>query len=373
MKTMKFRIGDIQPNPFRAIDRYPLRSDKINALRESIRATKLWTNIVARIREDGLPELAYGHHRLEAARLEFGPDRKIILIIETLDDGTMLQMMIRDNQETYGSSALVEQENIRAVVEAYAAGTIELKKRGGGHSQHRFAPSVYRGETTNSNRRSPYSAAALSEYLGWKGSKAEDTLHALELIEKDILSESEYEGLKSNHARVITTEIRRVTNTLEDRIRRFEADAKDALDSGDEALHELALQESQHAQKDMKRVKFFVNLTNKKLLEGTWSAKQIPRETEKYFGLDKSKLPEVETEEETDPVVQMFLEDLHDFHNSLIEIRQELGKFPVGELDFAALQFKTLQKELADTDLEFTRVLKKFQDKGRGGLLEYIR
>ena len=63
MKTMKFRIGDIQPSPFRDLDRYPLRPDKIDARMESVRSTGFWQNIVARIREDGLPEIAHGHHR----------------------------------------------------------------------------------------------------------------------------------------------------------------------------------------------------------------------------------------------------------------------------------------------------------------------
>ena len=215
MKRMKFRIGDIQPNPFRDLDRYPLRPDKIDALRESFKsAGDFWENIVARIREDGLPEIAHGHHRLEALRLEYGPDRKISLIITASDDDeTFLQMMLKENLETWDNSASVDQESLRAVVEAYAAGRIELPQPGGGHSQCRFAPSFCRGETANSNRRSPYSAATLSEYLGWKGSKAENTISALELIEEEMLTEAHYQDLKPTYALAMTRAIRKLVAT----------------------------------------------------------------------------------------------------------------------------------------------------------------
>ena len=141
MKTMKFRIGAIQPNPFRAIKRYPLRPDKIEALRESFKkAGGFWENIVARIRKDGIPEIAYGHHRLEALRQEYDADHEISLIIGDPDDETMLRMMLKENLDTWGSSASVEQESLRAVIEAYASGRIKLPQPGGGHSQHRHAP-----------------------------------------------------------------------------------------------------------------------------------------------------------------------------------------------------------------------------------------
>ena len=391
MKKMKFRVGDIQPSPFRTLDRYPLRSDKVEELRESLReAGGFWQNIVARIREDGFPEIAHGHHRLEALRREYGPDSKVSLNVGEFDDETFLQMMIRENRETWGSSASVEQENVRAVVEAYASGRIELPQRGGGHSQHRYAPSFRIGETSGADLRSPYSVGTLADFVKLDRTKVEDTLHALELIEKDVLSESQYEGLKSNYARVITTEIRKVTHTLEDRASRYEADAKEALDSADDEesrtrakdLHTFALQQAQrtreHAAAD---VKFFVDVIRKRLLEGTWSARQVPGQVKKYFGLqtrarrdpETKKKGTTGTEVETDPVVQMFLDELRDFHINLIEIRRELTKFPVEALDFAELQFKTLQNELEKTDLKFAQVLERSRRKGRGGLLEYIR
>jgi ParB-like chromosome segregation protein Spo0J len=97
-------IKNIRPNPFRNSQRYPIRREKVDALRESLRATEYWPNIVAR-RIDGGAEIAYGHHRIEAARQEYGVDYEISLVIRDLSDETMFQMMARENREVTNSSA----------------------------------------------------------------------------------------------------------------------------------------------------------------------------------------------------------------------------------------------------------------------------
>src|SRR5215469_5150343 len=115
---MQFALKDIQANPFRRIERYPLRRDKILALRESLRATGFWGNVVARLSQ-GKPQIAYGHHRLQALREEYEkePNREIELIIHDLDDEAMIKVMARENMEEWGTSAAVEQETVRATVE----------------------------------------------------------------------------------------------------------------------------------------------------------------------------------------------------------------------------------------------------------------
>ena len=90
-----FRVAEIRPNPFRDIERYPLEEKKIEALCESIRTTGFWDNLVARIGEDGKPEIAYGHHRLEAVHRVLGDDAKVGLIIRELDNEKMLQSWSR--------------------------------------------------------------------------------------------------------------------------------------------------------------------------------------------------------------------------------------------------------------------------------------
>jgi hypothetical protein len=75
------RIGDVLPNPFRDIENCPFVEAKIETLWASFRNTSVWPTIVARL-TDGHPEIAFGHHRLEAARREYGPDGMIPVPIE---------------------------------------------------------------------------------------------------------------------------------------------------------------------------------------------------------------------------------------------------------------------------------------------------
>src|SRR5215470_9110530 len=124
---MKFKLKNIKPNPFRHIEHYPIQKEKVAALRESIKSTNFWDNIVAR-QLNGTAEIAYGHHRLEALRAEYGPNHEVDFIIRDLDDATMIQVMARENMEEWGTSAWVEMETIRAVVEAFAEGKIKLPK-----------------------------------------------------------------------------------------------------------------------------------------------------------------------------------------------------------------------------------------------------
>src|SRR5205085_8309072 len=129
------------------------------ALRESMRTTDFWDNIVARAR-NGKAEIAYGHHRLAALKEEYGPNHKVNLIVRDLDDEHMIQIMARENMEEWGTSASVEQETIRAVVEAFAEGLIELPpvSKDIQKSNIRYAPSFTPGEVdvVVARRQRPY-------------------------------------------------------------------------------------------------------------------------------------------------------------------------------------------------------------------------
>src|SRR5262252_1711227 len=165
---MKYAVADIRPNPFRHIDRYPIRADKVTALRESLRSTGFWDNVVARVR-GGKPEIAYGHHRLAALKDEYGGREKVELIIRDLSDEQMLQIMARENMEEWGTSAMVEQETVRAVVEAYADGLIELPKlaRSAHAAGLRYAPSFVPERRSTDNGDRPYTVIQIAQFLGW--------------------------------------------------------------------------------------------------------------------------------------------------------------------------------------------------------------
>jgi len=210
----EFAVRDIRPNPFRHIERYPINREKVAALRESLRTTGFWDNVVARQGENGHPELAYGHHRQVALKEEFGSDHKVNLIIRLLDDEHMLQIMARENMEEWGTSAAIEQETVRAVVEAYAEGKIGLAKPEG-RTDLRYAPSFVAGEHKRVTAEFPYTAQTVAKFLGWMQpsgkaqAKVGYALGALELIEKKILSEIDFENLSTKDAQAVVQETRK--------------------------------------------------------------------------------------------------------------------------------------------------------------------
>ncbi len=49
---MKFQLKDVQSNPFRHTEKYPILREKVEELKESIESTEFWNNIVARLGPD---------------------------------------------------------------------------------------------------------------------------------------------------------------------------------------------------------------------------------------------------------------------------------------------------------------------------------
>jgi hypothetical protein len=209
----QFALKDVRPNPFRDMSRYPINREKIAALRESLRTTGFWENLLGRL-ADGVPEIAYGHHRLQAMREEFGSDHTISLNLKRFTDEQMLQIMCRENQEEWESSALIDQETVRSVVEAYAAGKIILP-RPQCMRDVRYAPQFtasgipYRHDRHGDDHRFPYTVASLAEFLGWiepgGGVKQRlyTALNALELIERKVATERDFTGLGSAQVRQV--------------------------------------------------------------------------------------------------------------------------------------------------------------------------
>jgi chemotaxis protein histidine kinase CheA len=233
----KFALKDIKANPFRHIERYPIRREKVEALKESLETTGYWGNVVARLANGGA-EIAYGHHRLVAMREYYqDPNHLIDLLVHDLDDDAMLKIMARENMEEWGTSAAVEQETVRAVVEGYAAGRIHLQPPPP-HSQVRYAPSFVLGRdpslTTMKDTliRYPYTAQTVAHFLGWlkrpggqPQDKIGDTLSALQFIEQGSLSEAVFDGLNTSQAKAVVMEARRVREHHEASARIAQKDA----------------------------------------------------------------------------------------------------------------------------------------------------
>ena len=103
-------ISHIKPNPMRKPGKYPFDKHKLGTLRRSYRDVGMWPGVIGRKVVGGV-EIAFGHHRTEAAREEYGGDHKIPIIIEDLDDRQMVQYFGRENLEDYNASFMVMQES----------------------------------------------------------------------------------------------------------------------------------------------------------------------------------------------------------------------------------------------------------------------
>lgn len=254
----EFMLKDILPNPFRQLDRYPIQEDKIEALRESIQTTGFWDNVVARENGNGKAEIAFGHHRLETLNREFPPNHKINLIVRDLSDELMLKMMARENMEEWSWSASVEQETVRAVVQAFADGKIDLPTPSKAPLHHlRKAPSFRTIETPQGDRSGEskmYTSATIARFLGYRlknwdaPDKIVNAVTALEFIEEGILSDEDFRELTTYQARALVDQARKIKR---DREREAKAAAEGAKRADREAQEAARLREK--AQKDAER------------------------------------------------------------------------------------------------------------------------
>jgi len=100
MTIAKIRLGDVRHNPFRRFDEFPLIEKKVAALQNSIQETGFLDNVLGRIVEGGV-EIAYGHHRIEAAKRVYGEDHEIGITIRELSDVGMAMIMGLENSEEW--------------------------------------------------------------------------------------------------------------------------------------------------------------------------------------------------------------------------------------------------------------------------------
>lgn len=113
---MKIKLKNIENNPFRDLEKFPLVEKKIEQLMEIIGSTRFYRNIYARPcpGQDGKFQIAYGHHRIEALRrLKYN---SIDIPVDDLSDAEMVQAMVADNMKDYDNeeNPIVAVESTRA-------------------------------------------------------------------------------------------------------------------------------------------------------------------------------------------------------------------------------------------------------------------
>ena len=119
------RLDAIDRNPFRQLGQYPFVERKIEALMRSYEEVGMWPGVIARKR-DNRYQIAFGHHRIEAAK-RFGL-KTVTLIVEELSDKEMLQYMGRENMEDYNADFLTMLETWEAAVGFVSPGRVEKPK-----------------------------------------------------------------------------------------------------------------------------------------------------------------------------------------------------------------------------------------------------
>ncbi|MBV8092297.1 MAG: ParB N-terminal domain-containing protein [Acetobacteraceae bacterium] len=100
---MQIALGQLKPNPFRDFELHPIDQEQVEKLKASIGADGFWAGVVARRADVGYFELAFGHHRITAARqlgLETAP-----IEVRDLDDVQMVRLLLSENATQRGSTA----------------------------------------------------------------------------------------------------------------------------------------------------------------------------------------------------------------------------------------------------------------------------
>ena len=104
---MKIKIVDLEPNPFRKIEKYQINREKVEALKISIMEKGFWGSLPVR-EHNGKYELACGHHRWIALK-ELGIVYVEVTVHNDYTDGKMIQIMAEENLDWSTSPAVTTQ------------------------------------------------------------------------------------------------------------------------------------------------------------------------------------------------------------------------------------------------------------------------
>lgn len=121
MEIVEVDVASIDANPFRLLEKYPYVERKLEALQRSFADVGMWPGVIGR-RAGNRFQIAFGHHRVEAARRN--KVKRIPLIVQVLSEEQMLQFMGRENMEDYNADFLCMLETWEAGAKFYST-TVE--------------------------------------------------------------------------------------------------------------------------------------------------------------------------------------------------------------------------------------------------------
>ena len=109
---MIIKLKDLLPNPFKKyINGGKLNTLKIESLKESIKQDGFWDNIICR-KEGSDYQIAYGHHRVEAAKQAFGGDFSVDIPCRVLSDEAMIRIMGNENNLNHEEDAIYQVDQV---------------------------------------------------------------------------------------------------------------------------------------------------------------------------------------------------------------------------------------------------------------------
>ena len=198
---MKITLGQLRPNPFRDLARYPIHREKVEALKASIRATAFWDNVLVRrhpkewTAANPVYEVAYGHHRIEALKeLQredlIDADFYMNLPVRELDDARMIQIMANENVSEFAVSSDIIDDTISAA-------------------------RAYISRTTKTGL-TDITASDVAQFLGgaWNEDKVQISLQRLSLFDRGTITREQLKGLSHTAAKAIQREVAAVEKTM---------------------------------------------------------------------------------------------------------------------------------------------------------------
>ena len=339
-------LGKIKPNPHRDLERYKIDEEKVAELVASINTTGFWPQVIAREspNDDGMYELAFGHHRDAALRRLYDDYHEEVFLVGDLDESEMIRVMGAENLESFSHNAAVTAETVRAVVLAYADGVIELEEptavSAGG--RRRCAPSFICGDLA-ATRSLAYTSKTIQSFLGWNDdSSIQNALFILEAEEREMFDAGAMDGMSLQPARVLATAARRAEEKI-----RTAADAEEQ--SGN----------VEGAKKLRKEANGFAKKTTKKVADRVRTGKETGNYTEDG-GIRANQIPEAAAKE-ADEVIAKHAKPKVDIEKKILSINKWIHSFTNSteqqQLDFFIEHRNYLKEDERDLMVEeLTRV-----------------
>jgi len=279
---MKIKIQDLEPNPFRDMDHYPINEEKIQSLTNSINETGFWDNILAR-KKNGKIQIAYGHHRLVILQRDFKPDHIIDIPVRDLDDATMIRIMANENDESWAITPGIIDETIRVTYE-YLKKSFFLKKMTHAWDKHEYfiftklpIPKLLKDDPENGYRKSPL-IKQISNWLGgnWNEERIYYSFDRLKLIETGTLDKEAVEKLPMDTtARHFAGTVKRLKDVTPEQQRRAAEKIVERQDFGQQSVQEAIIEEKYPYEKKEEKEREFaffieecsklINTLNRKL------------------------------------------------------------------------------------------------------------